>query len=302
MIDLADYLHDFDNADSLSNKLKERVFLKTELDVVYSELTNWERNGLLYIKDEESKGTWKKLNYIEYTWICIVSELIVFGFNYAEIKNLKEILFDTIGFKELRKGILDSDKENFTPAMYEAAALIVKDHNVDEIMKGFSVCVLELCIAEIILFGSDYFFYVFKDIEFSFLPWSEKAIKGYQTVGSYEIMENKIKESHCALSVSNIVFKFVNRNASVDKLTPSILTKQEYTILKMIRKNYKDLKSMNIRFADGKIERMELTTTKKATAESRIIDYIKKGQYQRITIDTEDGKMVNFENTQKIKL
>lgn len=302
MIDLADYLHDFDNADSLSNKLKERVFLKTELDVVYSELTNWERNGLLYIKDEESKGTWKKLNYIEYTWICIVSELIVFGFNYAEIKNLKEILFDTIGFKELRKGILDSDKENFTPAMHEAAALIVKDHNVDEIMKGFSVCVLELCIAEIILFGSDYFFYVFKDIEFSFLPWSEKAIKGYQTVGSYEIMENKIKESHCALSVSNIVFKFVNRNASVDKLTPSILTKQEYTILKMIRKNYKDLKSMNIRFADGKIERMELTTTKKATAESRIIDYIKKGQYQRITIDTEDGKMVNFENTQKIKL
>jgi hypothetical protein len=270
--------------------------------VVYSELTNWERNGLLYIKDEESKGTWKKLNYIEYTWICIVSELIVFGFNYAEIKNLKEILFDTIGFKELRKGILDSDKENFTPAMHEAAALIVKDHNVDEIMKGFSVCVLELCIAEIILFGSDYFFYVFKDIEFSFLPWSEKAIKGYQTVGSYEIMENKIKESHCALSVSNIVFKFVNRNASVDKLTPSILTKQEYTILKMIRKNYKDLKSMNIRFADGKIERMELTTTKKATAESRIIDYIKKGQYQRITIDTEDGKMVNFENTQKIKL
>lgn len=302
MIDLADYLHDFDNADSLSNKLKERVFLKTELDVVYSELTNWERNGLLYIKDEESKGTWKKLNYIEYTWICIVSELIVFGFNYAEIKNLKEILFDTIGFKELRKGILDSDKENFTPAMHEAAALIEKDHNVDEIMKGFSVCVLELCIAEIILFGSDYFFYVFKDIEFPFLPWSEKAIKGYQTVGSYEIMENKIKESHCALSVSNIVFKFVNRNASVDKLTPSILTKQEYTILKMIRKNYKDLKSMNIRFADGKIERMELTTTKKATAESRIIDYIKKGQYQRITIDTEDGKMVNFENTQKIKL
>lgn len=302
MINLADYLHDFDNADSLSNKLKERVFLKTELDVVYSELTNWERNGLLYIKDEENKGTWKKLNYIEYTWICIVSELIVFGFNYAEIKNLKEILFDTIGFKELRKGILDSDKENFTPAMHEAAALIEKDHNVDEIMKGFSVCVLELCIAEIILFGSDYFFYVFKDIEFPFLPWSEKAIKGYQTVGSYEIMENKIKESHCALSVSNIVFKFVNRNASVDKLTPSILTKQEYTILKMIRKNYKDLKSMNIRFADGKIDRMELTTTKKATAESRIIDYIKKGQYQRITIDTEDGKMVNFENTQKIKL
>jgi hypothetical protein len=302
MIDLADYLHDFDNADSLSNKLKERVFLKTELDVVYSELTNWERNGLLYIKDEESKGTWKKLNYIEYTWICIVSELIVFGFNYTEIKNLKAILFNAIGFQELRQGILDSDKEDFTPAMHKAAALIEKDHNVDEIMKGFSMCVLELCIAEIILFGSDYFFYVFKDIEFPFIPWSEKAIKGYQTVGSYEKMENKIKESHCALSVSNIVFKFVNRNASVDKLTPSILTKQEYTILKMIRKNYKDLKSMNIRFADGKIDRMELTTTKKATAESRIIDYIKKGQYQRITIDTEDGKMVNFENTQKFKL
>ena len=40
MINLADYLHDFDNADSLSNKLKEQVFLKTELDVVYSKLRN----------------------------------------------------------------------------------------------------------------------------------------------------------------------------------------------------------------------------------------------------------------------
>ena len=302
MINLADYLHDFDNADSLSNKLKEQVFLKTELDVVYSELTNWERNDLLYIKEEESKGSWKKINYIEYTWICIVSELIVFGFNYTEIKDLKAILFNAIGFKELRQGILDSDKEDFTPEMQEVSALIEGGQNMDEIMKDFSVCPLELCIAEIILFGSDYFFYLFKNEEFPFLAWSENAIKGYRTKGIYEVLEDKIKDSHFALSLSNIVFKFVNRNASVDKLTPSILTKQEYTILKMIRKNYKDLKSMNIRFADGKIDRMELTTTKKATAESRIIDYRKKGHYQRITIDTENGKMVNFENTQKFKL
>lgn len=302
MIDLADYLNDFDNAHSLSNKLKEQVFLKTELDVVYSELTNWERNDLLYIKDKDSKGSWKKINYIEYTWICIVSELIIFGFNYTEIKNLKIRLFNTIGFDELRQAIRNSEKEELVQPMDEMLALIENNQNLDIIMEGFSVSPLELCIAEIILFGSDYFLYVFKDKEIPFLSWSENAVKGYRMRGIFEAVEDKIKESHFALSLSNIVFKFVIRDVKVNKLTSCILTKQEYTILKMIRRNYKDIKSLNIRFADGRMDRMEVTTTKKATAESRIIDYIKKGVYQRITIDTEDGKMVNFENTQKIKL
>jgi hypothetical protein len=46
---------------------------------------------------------------------------------------------------------------------------------------------------------------------------------------------------------------------------------------------------------------LEVTSIKKVKMEGRLLDYIKKGEYQSISIDTVDGKIVNFENTQKIK-
>ena len=46
-LDILNFKGDFDRAIYLQHKLNERVFSKTEIDVVYSDFTNWERNGLL---------------------------------------------------------------------------------------------------------------------------------------------------------------------------------------------------------------------------------------------------------------
>jgi hypothetical protein len=50
------------------------------------------------------------------------------------------------------------------------------------------------------------------------------------------------------------------------------------------------------------MEMIEVTTLKKVKLESRLLEHIKKGDYQTISLDTVDGKIINFENTQKIKL
>ena len=73
----------------LFDKLRERVFLKTELDIVYSDLANWERSNLLDIGGDAEKGNWKQLNYIEYICIKIIQELSQFGFKYEEIESYK---------------------------------------------------------------------------------------------------------------------------------------------------------------------------------------------------------------------
>ena len=70
----------------LYHQLRNRCFLKTQLDVVYTDFTNWERYDLLFIDHDVEKGMWKKLNYIEYTWMKIVEQLRKFGFPYNEIK------------------------------------------------------------------------------------------------------------------------------------------------------------------------------------------------------------------------
>ena len=82
-------------------KLNERVFLKTQIDVVYSDLVNWERSNLLNIGGNSDKGDWKRLNYFEYVWLKIIQELRVFGFSYEEIEQYKTQLMSEITLDEI---------------------------------------------------------------------------------------------------------------------------------------------------------------------------------------------------------
>ena len=85
MISIKEFENNPMAAEVLFDLLRERVFLKTELDIVYSDLVNWERSNLLSIGGDSDKGDWKKLNYVEYIWVKIIQELRQFGFNYEEI-------------------------------------------------------------------------------------------------------------------------------------------------------------------------------------------------------------------------
>lgn len=305
MIQLAQFLYNLENINSIPNKLKERVFLKTELDIVYSDLSNWERMDLLYIKDEEEKGSWKKLNYIEYTWVCMVSELISFGYSYEEIQLFKNSLFNvSIGYEQIVKMIQHRDQSDYYVQKVNLDIMEIESNPELKAKKlKYSFSALELAIVEIIYTGDDYHYYFFKSTDLLIVPWSKSSISAYELYGNYNTIVDAVKISHFALWLNGIVSKFLLREGTeATQIRPSILTKEEYTILKLIRKGYKNIKAINILFANGRMDRMEITTSKKVKVESRIIDHIKKGDYQKITIDTQDGKMVNFENTQKIKL
>ena len=62
LLSVNEYADQFEKSLELSDKLRERVFLKTELDIVYTDFSNWERGDLLFIADDVEKGQWKKLN------------------------------------------------------------------------------------------------------------------------------------------------------------------------------------------------------------------------------------------------
>ena len=95
-LDIQQFKGNFDKALYLQNKFNERVFSKTEIDVVYSDLTNWERNGLIDISHKVKKGGHKKLSYVDYVWVSIIKQLRGFGFSYDEIKAVKAFLFTNV--------------------------------------------------------------------------------------------------------------------------------------------------------------------------------------------------------------
>ena len=284
-------------------KLNERVFLKTELDVVYSDLVNWERSNLLNIGGNSDKGDWKRLNYFEYIWVKIIQELRVFGFSYEEIDNYKSELMIKPNIKEIieaSKIDFQSVEEQFDAITLNNLKSIEDNGSNEKIDLGISY--FELMISRIIGSGEKWSILFFKDIPRFYFPLSIETLKGFDKIGKTDIPEELISKTYLSISLTDIIANFlVDGKNAFEKKTISILTKNEHNLLKHIRKGYGKIKSIKIRFKDKEMELLEVTSIKKVKMEGRLLDYIKKGEYQSISIDTVDGKIVNFENTQKIK-
>ena len=284
-------------------KLNERVFLKTELDIVYSDLVNWERSNLLNIGGNSDKGDWKRLNYFEYIWVKIIQELRAFGFSYEEIDNYKCELMIKPNIKEIieaSKIDFQSVEEQFDAISLNNLKSIEDNGSNKKIDLGISY--FELMISRIIGSGEKWSILFFKDIPGFYFPLSIETLKGFDKIGKTDITEELLSKTYLSISLTDIIANFlVDGKNAFEKKTISILTKNEHNLLKHIRKGYGKIKSIKIRFKDKEMDLLEVTSIKKVKMEGRLLDYIKKGEYQSISIDTVDGKIVNFENTQKIK-
>jgi hypothetical protein len=289
--------------ENLLVKLNERVFLKTELDIVYSDLVNWERSNLLNIGGNSDKGDWKRLNYFEYIWVKIIQELRAFGFSYEEIDNYKSELMIKPNIKEIieaSKIDFQSVEEQFDAITLNNLKSIEDNDSNEKIDLGISY--FELMISRIIGSGEKWSILFFKDIPGFYFPFSIETLKGFDKIEKTDIPEELLSKTYLSISLTNIIANFlVDGKNAFEKKTISILTKNEHNLLKHIRKGYGKIKSIKIRFKDKEMELLEVTSIKKVKMEGRLLDYIKKGEYQSISIDTVDGKIVNFENTQKIK-
>lgn len=61
MIDTKDYINNLFSSAELYYKISEKAFKKTEIDIVYSEIINWERAGLIDYDNQEKKVIGRKL-------------------------------------------------------------------------------------------------------------------------------------------------------------------------------------------------------------------------------------------------
>jgi hypothetical protein len=135
------------------------------------------------------------------------------------------------------------------------------------------------------------------------LPISSETFRGFDLIDKPEILMELLSKTFLSVSVNYIISNFlIDGENSFKERFISILTKNEHKLLMQIRKGYYNVKSVKIRFKNNQMDMLEVTSIKKVKLESRLLEYIKNGDYQTITIDTVDGKIVNFENTQKIKL
>ncbi|MBT5771687.1 MAG: hypothetical protein HOI08_02695 [Flavobacteriaceae bacterium] len=299
-LDILQFKGNFDKAFYLQNKFNERVFSKTEIDVVYSDLTNWERNGLIDISHKVKKGGHKKLSYVDYVWVSIAKELRDFGFSYDEIKAVKVFLItDLVHDKEALKEL-----KNHKEYISKKSGINLADlDQLDADQIDFDVSVLEFLMINAMFFAQQTVLQCFKNQLEIVIPFSINLIKDYEQVKATDVFANYINKSHVCVSLTDIMSYFIEGGEkSFQTGFPHVLSHEEHDILKAIRHNYNDLKSINIRFKDNKPEMLEVKMMKKVKVESRILELIKSGEYATIEIKTVDGKLSHYEKTEKIKL
>jgi DNA-binding transcriptional MerR regulator len=269
-------------------KIRERKFGLKDLGVSSRVISNWKQQGLLMegMISEDRKG--KKLNLTEWVWFKMIVELREIGIPLKRIRDFGEWLkSDTVKLNNL----------------------IVMD-NGDRRLDKLEFLILFSLVGRIPV----YFLFFSSESQAPFTVYIPgDNIQGYAELKAfydeYEKMEiTKISlhlvnhQTHVSVSLLNILKGFITEKQYESFVKGcSLLTDNEIELLQYLRKG--NLKEARIKFNENyEISLLELTEFRtNVEKEARLMDYMKTGGYQNITYVTENGRIVKFENTIKVK-
>ena len=288
---LDSYFGELSEPNSLVNYIYTPVFLKTKIDVLYYEILNWERYGLLAIDLGLStiQTDYKKtaISFVQYVWIKMVEALTKYGFSYDDIIVIRAKLSQKLHYELSYNQNIAQNKE-----------LQTSDKHKEAYITEFEKLVM-LAIAD----KKNYKFFFYKDTPADYFLFSDDLLEMFHNSDEDDFFLEKFKNDHFSFSFYKIFEPFLFGDLNqFDNKSISILSTEEDKVLRMIRRDYNNLKSIKIQFHQSKPTYLEIKTTKQVAAESRIMEHIQKRDYSTIVIQTVDGSVVNFENTKKYKL
>ena len=187
---------------------------------------------------------------------------------------------------------------NYNQKIADNKALQTSDNHKEAYVTDFEKYVLST-----IAFKNKYHFFLYKDAPANFFVFDDDLIRDFNAADMGDYFFEKFHKDHFSFSFFKIFEPFLHGEShQFNNRLISMLSNEEDKVLRMIRRDYNNLKSITIRFNQSKPTHLEIRTTKQVSAESRIMEHIQKRDYSTIVIQTVDGNVVNFENTKKYKL
>lgn len=273
-----------------------RKYKPSELGISARNINNWSDNGLL--PSNKKKG-WHRFSLTECIWLKIIQNLRELNLPLETIKQIKEDLFHKTDLEHIleNKEILDFLKNFIQEKERETFTEIINSKELKEIISAQQLTSLDSIVMDLIFTRSNFRLLFTKD---GHLMLHKDNYEDYlETIPEYREM---LKSTHISISL-NRVFADITKELIEDEDLKNlqILTDQELEIIDIIRE--KGTKKIEIYFGkDEKPELLKITKQNILVSETRLKELILVGGYQDIKITTEKGKIVNFENTKKIKL
>jgi len=284
------------------------TLVKTKLDLVYTDIINWERSGLLdidYGVDIDKTGYKSTaICFMEYVWLSLVAHLRDFGFSYEDIKALGYLLTQPVNLEMLKAGVLQNPfyfENTYADKLGKKAikAIVSTKHS-----DGSYICLLEMLVKNTVLQRENIRLLFFKYPAGFEIVNKEvlEELSSREDKTELEGFNTSIEKPHTSFSLSCLTHKFIKSSSDYTQTQIMILSKTDHKILTLLRKQYHSLKSVSITYKNNKPTFIEFTSLQKAEAEKRLIEHIKKGSYMNMTFKVVDGKAVTFEKTEKHKL
>ena len=235
------YFGDTSDPDSLINYVYTPLFLKTKIDVLYFDVLNWEKYDLLDIDLGLAtvKSAYKKtaLSFIQYVWIKMVEGLNSYGFSYDDIRAIRTKLGRKLHFSPYYNKKVASNK-----------ALETSHNNSEAYITDFEKYVLST-----ITFKNKYHFFFYKDSPTDFFQFDDGLLEDFNAADVGDYFLEKFQKDHFSFSFFKIFEPFLHDDLNqFEARSISMLSDEEDKVLRMIRRNYEDIKSITIRFNKSK--------------------------------------------------
>lgn len=284
--------------------LKVKNFTIKDVGVTNREITNWDKNDLLF--DQYNIGTWRKFNLIGYVWIKIVKQLRTFGLPISCIKQVKNQLFisDYI-FSNEPKNNLDSNEPFFfslEDIRKQNSDLMNKFLSSDvgrEFAKHIGINLLQLLVREVATIKSDYSLKI--NVKGELIPYCDlwKA-----ELEKHDGASKILRESHLSISISEILADFVSKS-DIKMLGAELqlISSEEEKLLTVLRNN-KGLKKAVLKYStDGSVDLIETTynITDRLALENDLYKLQRQYHHCNILFKTEKN-IVYIELTKKHKI
>ena len=120
-IDLNIFFNKPERSLDLYEKLNEKVYLKSQIDVVYTDYINWERSGILLTNSDKEKGTQNKISRKDYLWCKLIEQLRRFNVSINDISILKSEWIDVNYFPEILKILIPQLGHGFVSFLMSSA-------------------------------------------------------------------------------------------------------------------------------------------------------------------------------------
>ncbi len=280
---------------NLSQSFRQDVFTPKDLDVSYTNLNYWDKQGILS-SNRKGETSWRNFNFIDYVWIRVISELRNVGAPVELIREWKNQLFsgvitDSSFLEQLKanekelKSTLNFGEEVNRKVIDEMKSLKKFDQKM---AKKFGLTYFCYCIIHAISTRTHVSILFFSDGGTSL--WFENSTK----TTNQDYIKRSNMQTHIRVSLSSIISDFLldERSTFLMEQIP-ILNLSEIRLLEII--NSGKYESVKINFKDKKIESVEYT--QKQCSRKKMVEVINENKYQNIEIKVHKGFVTKIENT-----